>query len=86
MFDIERIINFIPPDDEFELNRLDMQLKPLISILVDITNKSETREYKVKVKTNFKNRSFANNVCIFIPVPLDIQKSTFKTTSCILKW
>ena len=84
MFDTERIINFIPPDGEFELMsyRLDMQLKPLISVHVDITNKSETRiEYKVKAKTNFKNRSVANNVSIFIPVPLDIQNATFKTTS-----
>ena len=91
MFDTERIINFIPPDGEFELMsyRLDMQLKPLISVHVDITNKSETRiEYKVKAKTNFKNRSVANNVSIFIPVPLDIQNATFKTTiwiCCILK-
>ena len=84
MFDTERIINFIPPDGEFELMsyRLDMQLKPLISVHVDITNKSETRiEYRVKAKTNFKNRSVANNVSIFIPVPLDIQNATFKTTS-----
>ena len=84
MFDNDRTIQFIPPDGEFELMsyRLDMQLKPLISVHVDITNKSETRiEYKVKAKTNFKNRSVANNVSIFIPVPLDIQNATFKTTS-----
>ena len=83
-FENERIIEFIPPDGEFELMsyRLDMQIKPLISVKVDIKNISETRiEYIVKAKTNFKNRSVANNVSIYIPVPLDIQNATFKTTS-----
>jgi AP-1 complex subunit mu len=62
--------------------RLDMQIKPLISVKVDIKNLSETRiEYTAKAKTNFKNRSVANNVNIYLPVPLDIQNATFKTTS-----
>ena len=83
-FENERIIEFIPPDGEFELMsyRLDLQIKPLISVKVEFNNISETRiEYRVKAKTNFKNRSVANNVSIYIPVPLDIQNATFKTTS-----
>ena len=83
-YENERIIEFIPPDGQFELMsyRLDMQIKPLISVKVDIKNVSETRiEYTAKAKTNFKNRSVANNVNIYIPVPLDIQNATFKTTS-----
>jgi AP-1 complex subunit mu len=83
-YDNDRTIEFIPPDGEFELMsyRLDMQLKPLISVKVEIKKPSETRiEYIVKAKTNFKNRSVANNVCIYMPVPLDIQNATFKTTS-----
>ena len=83
-YENERIIEFIPPDGEFELMsyRLDMQIKPLISVKVEINNISETRiEYSVKAKTNFKNQSVANNVSIYIPVPLDIQNATFKTTS-----
>ena len=83
-YENERIIEFIPPDGQFELMsyRLDMQIKPLISVKVDINNISETRiEYTAKAKTNFKNRSVANNVNIYIPVPLDIQNATFKTTS-----
>ena len=83
-YENERIIEFIPPDGEFELMsyRLDMQIKPLISVKVEINNISETRiEYSVKAKTNFKNRIVANNVSIYIPVPLDIQNATFKTTS-----
>ena len=83
-YENERIIEFIPPDGEFELMsyRLDMSIKPLISCKVEIKNHSETRiEYLVKAKTNFKNRSVSNNVSIYIPVPLDIQNATFKTTS-----
>ena len=83
-FENERIIEFIPPDGEFELMsyRLDMQIKPLISVKITINTISETRiEYIAKAKTNFKNRSVANNVSIYIPVPLDIQNATFKTTS-----
>ena len=83
-YDNERIIEFIPPDGEFELMsyRLDMSIKPLISVKVEILNISETRiEYVAKAKTNFKNRSVANNVSIYIPVPLDIQNATFKTYS-----
>ena len=84
MFDHERTIQFIPPDGEFELMsyRLDLQLKPLISVEVNIITHSETRiEYSVKAKTNFKNRSVANNVQIFIPVPADIQNATFKRSN-----
>ena len=83
-FENERIIEFIPPDGEFELMsyRLDIQIKPLISVKITINTISETRiEYVAKAKTNFKNRSVANNVSIYIPVPLDIQNATFKTTS-----
>jgi len=83
-FENERIIEFIPPDGEFELMsyRLDIQIKPLISVKITINTISETRiEYIAKAKTNFKNRSVANNVSIYIPVPLDIQNATFKTTS-----
>ena len=83
-FENERIIEFIPPDGEFELMsyRLDMQIKPLISVKITINTINDTRiEYIAKAKTNFKNRSVANNVSIYIPVPLDIQNATFKTTS-----
>ena len=59
-----------------------MSIKPLISCKIEIKNHSETRiEYIAKAKTNFKNRSVANNVSIYIPVPLNIQNAAFKTTS-----
>ncbi len=83
-FESERAIEFVPPDGEFELMsyRLDIQLKPLIWVEVAIENHSATKiEYIVKARTNFKNRSVANNVDIFVPVPNDIQNATFKTPS-----
>ena len=84
MFENDRTIQFVPPDGEFELMnyRLDIQIKPLISVELKIDNISSTKiEYKVKAKTNFKNKSVANNVEIFIPVPSDNQFATFKTTN-----
>jgi len=57
-------------------------LKPLIWVEVKIEKLSSTRfEYSVKAKTNFKNRSIANNVDIFVPVPNDLQNATFKTAN-----
>jgi AP-1 complex subunit mu len=57
-------------------------LKPLIWVEVSVENHSSTKvEYIVKARTNFKNRSVANNVDIYVPVPYDIQNATFKTPS-----
>lgn len=83
-FDNDRSIQFVPPDGEFELMsyKLDMQLKPLISVDMKLTNHSDTKmEVAIKAKTNFKNRSVANNVQIFIPVPSDLQNATFKSSA-----
>ena len=35
-------------------------------------------EYIIKAKANFRNKSVANNVDIFIPVPNDMQAPQFK--------
>jgi len=54
----------------------------LIWIEVKIEHPSTNKyEYNVKAKTNFKNKSVANNVDIFIPVPNDLQNATFRTAS-----
>jgi AP-1 complex subunit mu len=81
-FESERAIDFVPPDGEFELMsyRLDMQLKSLIWAEVKIEKVSSNKmEYTIKAKTNFKNRIIANNVDIYVPVPNDLQKATFKS-------
>jgi AP-1 complex subunit mu len=47
---------------------------------VKIEKISSTKlEYTVKAKSNFKNRSIANNVDIFVPVPNDLHNATFKS-------
>eukprot|EP01017_Pseudomicrothorax_dubius_P036380 TRINITY_DN5201_c0_g1_i10.p2 TRINITY_DN5201_c0_g1~~TRINITY_DN5201_c0_g1_i10.p2 ORF type:complete len:433 (-),score=133.73 TRINITY_DN5201_c0_g1_i10:1826-3124(-) len=80
-FENERAITFIPPDGEFELMsyRLDLAVKPLFMVEVVVESKSSTKmEYYVKAKSNFKAKSIANNVEIFIPVPCDAQAPTFR--------
>ena len=53
--------------------RLNIQLKPLIWVEVNINQVTNTRiEYKVKAKSNYKNKSTAKNVAIYIPVPNDL--------------
>ena len=74
-FENDRIISFIPPDGEFELAsyRLDIRVKPLFSVDVQTERKANSNkiEFTVKVKSNFKQRSTANNVEVYIPVPDD---------------
>ena len=60
--------------------RLNIQLKPLIWVEVNINQVTNTRiEYKVKAKSNYKNKSTAKNVSIYIPVPNDLNNPLFKT-------
>lgn len=80
-FENERIISFIPPDGEFELTsyRLDVRVKPLFSVDVIVERPSNGKiDFMVKAKSNFKSKSTANNVEIFIPVPDDAEKPKFK--------
>lgn len=80
-FETERVIEFIPPDGSFELMsyRLNTQLKPLLMVEVHIENQSSTKiEYNIKAKSNYRQKSVANNVEILIPVPNDLQKPVFK--------
>jgi AP-1 complex subunit mu len=92
-FGNERVIEFIPPDGEFELAnyRLNTQvkikfkiyyknkLKPLIWVEVVIESNSTTKvEYRVKAKSNYRVKSIAHNVEIMIPVPNDLRNPLFK--------
>lgn len=80
-FENERIISFIPPDGDFELlsYRLDIKVRPLFTVDLIIERPSQTKiEFMVKAKSNFKQKSTANNVDIYIPVPDDAEKPTFK--------
>eukprot|EP01006_Ploeotia_vitrea_P028151 TRINITY_DN60880_c0_g1_i1.p1 TRINITY_DN60880_c0_g1~~TRINITY_DN60880_c0_g1_i1.p1 ORF type:complete len:433 (+),score=208.96 TRINITY_DN60880_c0_g1_i1:35-1300(+) len=82
-FENDRTISFIPPDGEFDLMvyRLNTQVRPLIWVEAHVEPHSHSRiEYMVKVKSNFKRRSTANNVEIIIPVPADADSPSFKTS------
>ncbi|XP_072129629.1 AP-1 complex subunit mu-1-like isoform X2 [Mobula birostris] len=88
-FENDRTISFIPPDGEFELMsyRLYTQVKPLIWIESSIEKYSHSRvEIMIKAKSQFKHRSTANNVEIFVPVPSDADSPKFKTSTGNAKW
>ena len=93
-FETDRTISFIPPDGEFELMsyRLDTQVRPLIQVEC---HQDSRIEYMIKIKSEFKRKSTANNVEIMIPVPMDADSPSFKTSmgsveyipeECGLKW
>lgn len=82
-FDNDRTISFIPPDGEFELMsyRLNTAVKPLVWVETVIESHGRSRvEYMVKAKSQFKQRSTANNVEIYIPVPPDVDSPAFKAS------
>ena len=81
-FENDRTISFIPPDGEFELMayRLNTTVRPLIWVTCEIKPHSHSRlEYAITAKSNFKRRSTANNVEIYVPVPSDADTPSFKT-------
>merc|ERR1719146_182815 len=69
-FENDRTISFIPPDGEFDLltYRLNTHVKPLVWVETNVEPVGSRIEYMVKAKSQFKSRSIANNVEIFIPV------------------
>jgi len=88
-FENDRTISFIPPDGEFELMsyRLNTQVKPLLWIEAVVEPHSHSRiEYMIKAKSQFKQRSTANNVEILIPVPADADTPSFKTSIGTVKY
>jgi AP-1 complex subunit mu len=60
--------------------RLDTHIKPLIWVECTVENFTRSKiEYLVKAKTQFKQKSIANNVDIIVPVPSDVDSPQFKT-------
>eukprot|EP00300_Choanocystis_sp_HF-7_P031800 c4146_g1_i1.p2 GENE.c4146_g1_i1~~c4146_g1_i1.p2 ORF type:complete len:428 (+),score=103.89 c4146_g1_i1:79-1362(+) len=81
-FEKDRTISFIPPDGEFDLMtyRLNTVIKPLIWVEPVVERHRGSRvEYLIKVTTNLKARSVANNVEISVPVPSDADSPKHKT-------
>ena len=82
-FENDRTISFIPPDGEFELMsyRLSTPVKPLVWVEAAVESHKGSRvEYMVKVKAQFKRRSTANNVEIYVPVPDDADSPKFRVS------
>lgn len=74
-FENDRTISFIPPDGEFELMsyRLDTQVRPLFYVQAQMKKHSRSRiEFAIKIRSNFKRKSVANNVVI------EVRKLPFK--------
>lgn len=88
-FDSERNISFIPPDGEFELMsyRLDTHVKPLIWVECVVENFTKSKiEYLIKARTQFKQKSIANNVEIIVSVPSDVDSPVFKSNVGTVKY
>jgi len=87
-FENDRTISFIPPDGEFELMsyRLSTPVKPLIWVEASVENHKGSRvEYVVKVKGQFKRRSTANNVEIYVHVPDDADSPKFRVSRVVAR-
>lgn len=86
-FENDRTISFIPPDGEFELMsyRLSQAVKPLVWVEASLESHRGSRvEYMVKVRGQFKRRSTANNVEIYVPVPDDADSPKFRVRLFLL--
>jgi AP-1 complex subunit mu len=82
-FETDRTISFVPPDGEFELMsyRLNTNVKPIIWVEAIVESHKGSRvEYMIKAKSQFKERSTAVNVNIFVPVPPDADTPKFRAS------
>jgi AP-1 complex subunit mu len=82
-FERDETISFIPPDEEFTLMTYRLStLHPLIWVEAIVNVHQHSRvEYLVKARAQFKNRSTAKNVNIFVPVPPDADSPKFRTNA-----
>jgi len=82
-FQSDGAIIFVPPDGDFELlsYRLTTNIKPLFWVEAIVDSHAHSRiEYLIKVRSQFKPRSVANNVKIIIPVPSDADTPKFRAS------
>ncbi|KAJ7640337.1 Mu homology domain-containing protein [Mycena polygramma] len=83
-WETDRTISFIPPDGDFELMayRLSTIVKPVIWVEAEVERHGESRiVYIVKVIAQFKRKSTANNVEIFVPVADDADTPKFRAAT-----
>ncbi|CAO2819033.1 unnamed protein product [Amaranthus hypochondriacus] len=82
-FENDRTISFIPPDGTFDLMtyRLSTQVKPFIWIEAQVERYSSSRvEIMIKARSQFKDRCYANNVEINVPVTPDATNPKIRTS------
>ncbi|BDA40391.1 AP-1 complex subunit mu-1 [Coccomyxa sp. Obi] len=82
-FENDRTISFIPPDGAFDLMtyRLSQNVRPLVWVECTVEKHSRSRtEYLVKARSQFKERSSASNVEIFLPLPPDAITPTVRAS------
>lgn len=80
-YESKKNILFVPPDGEFELMTylVKNKVRPLFTIQLEPISISKTRcEYAVKVTSQYKSSSWANDVMIYFPVPCDTMNPTFE--------
>ncbi|RPB26795.1 clathrin adaptor, mu subunit [Terfezia boudieri ATCC MYA-4762] len=82
-FDTDRIINFVPPDGEFELMRYrateNVNLPFRVHAIVNEIGKTKV-EYQVAIRANYGAKLFATNVIIRIPTPLNTANISTRTS------
>jgi AP-2 complex subunit mu-1 len=82
-FDADRIINFVPPDGEFELMRYrateNINLPFKVQAIVNEVNKTRV-DYSIAIRANFGQKLFATNVVIRIPTPLNTARINERVT------
>jgi AP-1 complex subunit mu len=81
-FENTKNIIFTPPDGDFELMTyfIKTKVKPLFSITLDTVKYTKSvGEFVVTLTTNFKKKSIANDIKVYIPIPCDSKNTKFKT-------
>ncbi|KAH7830756.1 Adaptor protein complex 1 (AP-1), mu subunit [Monocercomonoides exilis] len=74
-FESDRTISFIPPDGPFELMsyRISKQMRPLFTVDVQSREFERSRaEIGIRITTNYKAKSQADDLRVLIPVPSDV--------------
>ncbi|MES1918832.1 hypothetical protein MHBO_000732 [Bonamia ostreae] len=88
-FESDRTISFIPPDGDFDLMtyRLNTHVRPPFSVKVQTDFKPLSKiEYFIRIKSEFKQVSCANNVRVVVPVPFDADSPRFDTMAGTAKY
>lgn len=83
-FDSNRIINFIPPDGEFELMRYRAveNINLPFRVIPQVTEVGQHKvEYNITVKANFGQKLFATDVALHIPTPLNTASTSHTVSS-----